>query len=63
MTSDTSSAREPPQSSPIVSATGGSVPDVIPPDHEGKLTYISKYLIQYVPIKPKKAPAVHATGA
>ena len=62
-TTDTSDAREAPQSSLTISATGGSVPGVAPPDHEGELTYISKYLIQYVPTKPKKAPAARATGA
>ena len=29
-------------------------PVVEPPDHEGKLNYISKYLVQYAPLK--KAP-------
>lgn len=42
---------------------GGSAPGINPPDHEGELTFISKYLIQYVPTKPKKAPAARATGA
>ena len=59
-TTDTSDTREAPQSSLTISATGGSVPGVAPPDHEGELTYISKY---YVPTKPKKAPAARATGA
>ena len=39
-------------------------PAVEPPDHEGQLNYISKYLVQYVPVK--KAPnsaAKRATGA
>jgi len=39
-------------------------PVVEPPDHEGNLNYISKYLVQYVPLK--KAPnsaTKHATGA
>ena len=62
-TTDTSDAREAPQSSLTISTTGGSVPGVAPPDHEGELTYISKYFIQYVPTKPKKAPAARATGA
>ncbi|XP_065895961.1 uncharacterized protein [Dysidea avara] len=44
-TTDTSDAREAPQSSLTISATGGSVPGVAPPDHEGEFTYISKYLI------------------
>ena len=30
------------------------IPVIEPPDHEGKLNYISKYLVQYVPLK--KAP-------
>ena len=37
---------------PSNAATNGPVFE--PPDHEGKLNYISKYLVQYVPLK--KAP-------
>ena len=32
-------------------------PAVPPPEHEGELKYISKYLIQYVPVKPQKVSA------
>jgi len=36
-----------------------------PPEHEGELRCISPYLIQYVPVKAKKASAAgkHAPGA
>ena len=33
------------------------------PDHEGELNYISKYLIQYVPMKKGPKTSKHATGA
>jgi len=33
-------------SSPVIGSAA------TPPDHKGNLTYISKYLIQYVPCKP-----------
>ena len=40
-------------------------PAVPPPKHEGELKYISKYLIQYVPVKPQKMSAAgkRAPGA
>ena len=35
-----------------------------PPEHESELKYISKYLVQYVPVKAKKPPASgRVTGA
>ncbi|XP_065908189.1 axoneme-associated protein mst101(3)-like [Dysidea avara] len=35
-----------------------------PPEHEGELKYISKYLVQYVPVKAKKPPTSgRVTGA
>ena len=55
--SDTTNDREPLRSS-LVTGSAATLPD-----HEGDLTYISKYLIQYVPTKPKKTPAARATGA
>ena len=39
------------------------VNDVAPPEHEGELNYISKYLIQYVPAKKKVDTGKRATGA
>ena len=36
---------------------------VTPPEHEGELNYISKYLIQYVPTKKKVDTGKRATGA
>ena len=33
------------------------LPAVPPPKHEGELKYISKYLIQYVPVKPQTVSA------
>ena len=36
---------------------------VTPPEHEGELNYISKYLIQYIPTKKKVDTGKHATGA
>ena len=33
------------------------------PDHEGELNYISKYLIQYVPVKKTHKASKRATGA
>ena len=40
-------------------------PAIPPPEHEGELKYISKYLIQYVPVKPQKVSAAgkRAPGA
>jgi len=40
-----------------------SAPRVEPPDHEGELNYISKYLIQYVPVKKIPKASKRATGA
>ena len=34
-----------------------------PPEHEGELNYISKYLIQYVPVKKVQKASKRATGA
>lgn len=36
---------------------------VTPPEHEGELNYISKYLIRYIPTKKKVDTGKHATGA
>ena len=36
---------------------------VTPPEHDGELNYISKYLIQYVPTKKTVNNGKHATGA
>ena len=36
---------------------------VTPPEHEGELNYISKYMIQYVPTKKKVDTGKRATGA
>ena len=40
-----------------------SVPMIEPPEHEGELNYISKYLIQYVPVKKVQKASKRATGA
>ena len=39
-----------------------SVPTIEPPEHEGELNYISKYLIQYVPVKKVQKASKRATG-
>ena len=41
------------------------LPTVPPPEHEGELNYVSKYLIQYIPVKPQKVSAAgkRAPGA
>ena len=39
------------------------VPMIEPPEHEGELNYISKYLIQYVPVKKVQKALKCATGA
>ena len=39
------------------------VPMIKPPEYEGELNYISKYLIQYVPVKKVQKASKHATGA
>ena len=38
-------------------------PSVSPPEHEGELNYISKYLIQYIPVKKAHTTGKRATGA
>ena len=54
---------------PVVNTTSHlptSVTPAVPiPEHEGELRYISKYLIQYVPVKQRKISSTgkHATGA
>ena len=40
-----------------------SVPMIEPPEHKGELNYISKYLIQYVPVKKVQKASKRATGA
>ena len=40
-----------------------SVPMIEPPEHEGELNFISKYLIQYVPVKKVQRASKRATGA
>ena len=40
-----------------------SVPTIEPPEHEGELNYISKYFIQYVPVKKVQKASKRATGA
>ena len=40
-----------------------SVPMIEPPEHEGELNYISKYLIQYVHVKKVQKASKCATGA
>ena len=40
-----------------------SVPTIEPPEHEGELNYISKYLIQYVPVKKVQKASKRAIGA
>ena len=44
-------------------AAATSVPMIEPPEHEGELNYISKYLIQYVPVKKVQKASKRATGA
>lgn len=38
----------------VLSSTIAAVQNIPPPEHEGELNYISKYLVQYIPAK--KAP-------
>ena len=38
-------------------------PSVPPPEQEGELNYISKYLIQYIPVKKTHTTGKRATGA
>jgi len=40
-------------------------PSVPPPEHEGELNYVSKYLVQYILVKSKKVSAAgkQASGA
>ena len=40
-----------------------SVPTIEPPEHEGELNYISKYLIQHVPVKKVQKASKRATSA
>ena len=39
-----------------------NAPGINTPDHEGELYYISKYLIQYVPVKKRPKTSKRATG-
>ena len=59
-----------PQPRPVVTAAASHLPSnvtsaVAVPEHEGELRYISKYLIQYVPVKQSKVSGTgkRATGA
>jgi len=48
----------------VVLRSSKSMAAPAPPEHEGELKYISKYLVQYVPVKPKKpSTASRVTGA
>ena len=47
----------------LPSTSMSAIQNVPPPEHEGELNHISKYLVQYVPVKKPPPTGQHAAGA
>ena len=52
-----------PGPSRLLSTSMSAIQNVLPPEHEGELNYISKYLVQYVPVKKPPPTGQRAAGA
>ena len=52
-----------PGPSHVPSTTMSAVKNLPPPEHEGELNYLSKYLVQYVPVKKPPPSGQRAAGA
>ena len=45
----------------VLSSTISAVQNIPPPEHEGELNYVSKYLVEYIPAKKASPTGQRAT--